>query len=130
MDKVVNVKTRDKILIIASNPSKSSRGRKSSTFNNLCNWINIPIFSFTNVSCINTPNNRPLKKSEYQLKRLCTECQNYDKILALGNTASDALNRLNIDHFKLPHPSGLNRKLNDKEYLTRILNDANLYCSR
>lgn len=38
-------------------------------------------------------------------------------IIALGNKASERLHKLNIPHFKLPHPSGLNRKLNDKENL-------------
>lgn len=36
------------------------------------------------------------------------------KVVALGNNASKALKSL--EHFKLPHPSGLNRKLNDKKY--------------
>ena len=33
-------------------------------------------------------------------------------IIALGKNASKAL--LDIPHFSLPHPSGLNRKINDK----------------
>ena len=41
---------------------------------------------------------------------------NYDKVIALGNVASNSLKKLNIDHFKMPHPSGLNRQLNDKEF--------------
>lgn len=36
------------------------------------------------------------------------------KVIALGNNASKALKT--IEHFKLPHPSGLNRKLNDKKF--------------
>jgi len=44
-----------------------------------------------------------------------------DKIIALGNYASRALKKLNVDHFKLPHPSGLNRKLNDKKWVDEQL---------
>ncbi len=40
-------------------------------------------------------------------------------IIALGNNASKALKH--YKHFKLPHPSGRNRKLNDKEYEISIL---------
>ena len=36
-------------------------------------------------------------------------------VIALGNNASKAL--LDIPHFKLPHPSSLNRKMNDKEFV-------------
>lgn len=38
------------------------------------------------------------------------------KFIALGKTASKRLSNLGIDHYKLDHPSGLNRKLNNKEY--------------
>ena len=40
-----------------------------------------------------------------------------DKFIALGNIASGKLNKVGIEHFKLPHPSGLNRKINDKKYI-------------
>ena len=119
-----------KILIVGSNPSK--RGVASSTLRNLYKWmdrIGIKHFSFTNLSTVRTPNNRPLRKSEYQLERLCTECQNYDTILGLGKAASNALTWLNINHFCLPHPSGLNRQLNDKEFMNDRLNQLSAYCS-
>lgn len=44
------------------------------------------------------------------------------KFVALGNEASKRLKKLNIEHFKLDHPSGLNRKLNDKQYELDMLN--------
>lgn len=37
------------------------------------------------------------------------------KFVALGNAASKALGE--VPHFKLPHPSGLNRQLNDKAFV-------------
>ena len=42
-------------------------------------------------------------------------------IVALGNNASNVLKKLEIKHFKLPHPSGRNRKLNDKNYVASEL---------
>lgn len=42
-----------------------------------------------------------------------------NKFIALGNNASKALS--GIDHFKLPHPSGQNRQINDKEFIAKQL---------
>lgn len=46
------------------------------------------------------------------------------KILALGNKASERLKCDGVLHFKLPHPSGKNRKLNDRFYVARELQRA------
>ncbi len=43
------------------------------------------------------------------------------KFIALGNRASFKLANCFIDHFKLPHPSGRNRQLNDKVRLLTVL---------
>lgn len=47
-----------------------------------------------------------------------------DKILALGSNAAKRLDKMNKKYFKLPHPSGLNRQLNDKDKLKKILDEA------
>jgi len=38
-------------------------------------------------------------------------------IIALGNSASKRLDDAHVPHFKLPHPSPKNFKLNDKQYV-------------
>ena len=38
-------------------------------------------------------------------------------VVALGNKASERLTKWNVKHFKLPHPSPKNRKLNDEKYI-------------
>lgn len=38
-------------------------------------------------------------------------------VISLGVKADVALSKANVPHFSLPHPSGLNRKLNDKKTL-------------
>lgn len=44
------------------------------------------------------------------------------KIIALGNIVEKELTlHSKVDNFKLPHPSGLNRKLNDKEFIKEQL---------
>jgi len=43
------------------------------------------------------------------------------KVVALGNLAHKRLLKLGIQHFHMDHPSGLNRKLNDKNYIDKRL---------
>lgn len=46
---------------------------------------------------------------------------NFHPVIALGEEASRALTKSNIKHFKLPHPSGRNRILNDKSFVMKKL---------
>lgn len=49
------------------------------------------------------------------------------KVIALGLKAAKRLTEFEIDHFMLPHPSGLNRKLNDPIALKELLLQAMEY---
>lgn len=52
----------------------------------------------------------------------------YDKIVALGNFAEEVLlSQGCYNYIKLPHPSGLNRKNNDLEYVDQMLAWCELY---
>jgi hypothetical protein len=51
----------------------------------------------------------------------------YHRVLALGNFASAALEQLSIPHFRLPHPSPLNRKLNDPQYEKAVIRECYNY---
>lgn len=44
-----------------------------------------------------------------------------DKVLSLGKVAHRVLSEAGVNHFELPHPSGRNRKLNDKRWLAKQL---------
>lgn len=44
------------------------------------------------------------------------------KLITLGNNASKKLKK--YEHFKLPHPSGLNRQLNNKEFVKQKLQEC------
>lgn len=111
------------IAIVASNPSHL--GPDSPAKKVLKKWLSdmgiTGNYVFHNVSNAVTPNNRPLKRSEYELERLKWDLHQASKFVALGNTASDALSRLGKLHFKLPHPSPKNRKLNDKDGIQELL---------
>jgi Uracil DNA glycosylase superfamily len=43
------------------------------------------------------------------------------KIISLGTMASWGLDKIDMPHFELPHPSGLNHKLNDKQFVEERL---------
>lgn len=45
-------------------------------------------------------------------------------IIALGNSASKCLKACGYKHFKLPHPSGRNRQINDKEFIAKKLKEC------
>lgn len=49
-------------------------------------------------------------------------------IIALGNNASKYLKYYN--HFKLPHPSGRNRQINDKAFIEEKLSECKKYIER
>jgi len=103
-----------RVLIVGINPSTAKSGW-STTWSRLPRWANqlgLKIFSFTN--CLHSHGRYSLRDIDYSFMREC--CFGHDRVVALGNFPSEALRRIGVDHFTLPHPSGLNRKLNDKRY--------------
>lgn len=116
-----------KVVVVGSNPSHSPGGPTLKNLNNWLEQMNAPIISFCNVSGFQTENNRPLKRSEYDLESLSFYVSGGDKVVALGNTASNALKLLKINHFKLPHPSPRNRQLNDSQFVNCKLEECQRY---
>ena len=53
-----------------------------------------------------------------------------DQIIALGKESSKILTQHNIPHLEIPHPSGLNRKLNDVKKVDRFLKECKEYVLR
>ena len=78
-------------------------------------------FELANVSHKKTKNNRPLNTAEIReaLPGLKVQIEYLvpDKIIALGKTAAKALKQCQMEFYELPHPSPLNRLLNDPEYV-------------
>jgi len=122
-----------KLLVIAQNPGPGQDFRKKddgvrggSTIGKMyewMDWIGVNFFSFSNTY----PHPGQFTKKDIDYDRLYTISKGYNKVIALGNVASEALAKINIDHFKLPHPSGLNRKLNDKVYVQKVLSECKEY---
>lgn len=108
------IQQTSRVLVVGINPSTAKKGW-STTWSRLPKWadyLGLDVFSFTN--CIHSQGKYSLKSVDYDMLRECA--RGYKRVVALGNFPSAALSRCGIDHFTLPHPSGLNRKLNDKLY--------------
>lgn len=100
--------------------------KRNATFKRLEAWMDeleVKHFSFINV--FGEPHVPMLSKVKG--KPLVEATTGYKNVLALGEFVSLALNRLNVEHFKLPHPSPLNRALNDKEYEKQVLEQCKDY---
>jgi len=87
-----------------------------------------------NVANMVTHRNRPLSVKEInealpRLKQLIGTPQ-YVKLVALGKTAEKALTLLRLDYYAMPHPSGLNRKLNNKEYVAEKIKGLQDYLNK
>jgi hypothetical protein len=115
-----------RILIVGINPSSVNPAKICASIKRLYRWadeMNIGLFSFTN--CIPRAGKYSDKDIDYNFLNNCIK--GYDRVVALGGFPSKALSKLDVDHFVLPHPSGLNRKLNDKEYEREVLRSCSEY---
>lgn len=65
-----------------------------------------------------------LSNSRKAAKRLRKRIEAADAVIALGNGASTVVSLVRGDYISLPHPSGLNRQLNDETFVLQKLWDA------
>lgn len=130
------------ILFIGSNPSQDSNSTDafspdSKSRRIIDRWLSeIQLddrysIIFINISDNVTANNRPLKIKEIRdrLDSLSIKIRDCDprRIITLGRSAEKALTLLQLDFFAMPHPSGLNRQLNDKNFVKEKINNLMRY---
>ena len=115
-----------RVLVVGMNPSTRSSKKSSPTLKKLNEWMTDCCVH--HYSVINTSDETdPVMKNQIDRSRLKTFSKSYDKVIALGNFASEVLNTISVPHFKLPHPSPRNRPLNDKSFEARVVNDCRNY---
>lgn len=68
-----------------------------------------------------------LNSEEVDLPHIIRFYSTGNQLVALGNKASKVLQQLGFNHFKLPHPSGRNRQLNDGIFVTQKLKECKQY---
>jgi G:T/U-mismatch repair DNA glycosylase len=113
----------NKVIVIGINPSSA---RKSMSITRLVKWMDhlgVKYFSFSN--CI--PCTGKYTINDVDFNNVAKYTHGYSKVFALGNFPSQVLKKIGVEHHVLPHPSGLNRKLNDREYTMQQLELARNY---
>lgn len=117
------------VIFIGSNPSAASIGlgafdKSTKSGRTLYEWIDkagITACLVLNLHNKPTPNNRPLKKSEIRAALINLEAvlsmYTGTPIVAVGKAAAEALTLLRRSFYEMPHPSGMNRLLNDPKYI-------------
>jgi len=114
------------MIVVGINPSNGPAHQQSPTIKRLNQWMDhlgIRYYAFTNVIHETGPYNQSMVDKE----TLLCYINGYKRVIALGNFVSQTLNRLGIEHFVMPHPSPLNRLLNDIEYEEMKLKECKRY---
>ena len=104
-----------KVLVVGLNPSRKLGN--SPSLKNLHDWLeylDLKVVSFQNLY-------EDFDKSKLKICLIKKLSKEYDKIIALGNKVSNQLIKEGVDHFMLPHPSPLNRLLNNKVMIRHSL---------
>ena len=131
-------------MIVGANPSLRSttskafdQSTKSGTL--LRDWIGpawdstFCEFALTNVYGQPTPDNRPPNKAEIEEgKEALKEFIQYfnpHRIVSIGKVPAKVLTQMGLEFYEMPHPSGLNRKLNDKEWAEEKIKGLRHYIS-
>lgn len=134
----------NRVLIVGANPSIKSTTTKAFDLSTksgqiLHGWIgvawNSTFFEFELANIYNqpTPNNRQLNKAEIDSgKETLSELIKYfnpHRIIAVGKLPAKVLTQMGLEFYEMPHPSGLNRKLNDKEWTEEKIKGLRHYIS-
>lgn len=112
---------KNKLLIIGHSPAKKNI-LTSPTMKRLHKWMdqcNISFYGFTNLC---SEPKAKLKEEDIFLVGLADH-----KIIALGGFVSKYLTKIGVDHFAAPHPSPLNRNLNNKSFENKIIKNLRVY---
>lgn len=103
-----------RVLIIGMNPSM--KRLKSPTLKVVDQWATawgLDYYSFDNI--YGHPGSFSLK--DIRREEILEQVRGHDRIVVLGSKVSDILRLMGVEHFKMPHPSGLNRQMNNKPFI-------------
>lgn len=113
------------LTIVGHSPGRAGSPEKSKTIQRVKRWLNqheLYEYDWYNLVDYHAPK---LKLKEATLESQIIEP--YNKVIALGNLASQWLTKNNINHLKVPHPSGLNRQWNNPETENITINKIKQY---
>jgi len=118
----------DRIVFVGSAPGNHPPD-KSPTRRRITKWMDelgVDRFKWKLTNVFLTKTTRT-KLEGIETQEFMQRLRGYKKIIALGNIPSDQMKRLDIQHLKVPHPSGLNRMWNDPELEPKVINDIKGY---
>lgn len=112
-----------KIVFVGDKPSKYNKDPKvpfvgTKSYKTLLSWIADMNIDIRQVELDNASTFRNWNYNRYDEKY---------KFIALGKIACKKLWHMDREYFELPHPSGLNRKINDKKELKKILKECEVW---
>jgi hypothetical protein len=110
------------MIVIGLNPTKLSIPRKGGAVSRFREWLDylgIDKVAFTNLS----PDPYWDKKKIDQ-DFLVRSISDHTKVVAWGPAVSKYLTAMGIEHFTLPHPSPLNRQVNDHNFIRQKLDEC------
>ena len=125
------------ILFIGQSPSKKNFDANiafhgTQSFKTLLNWIDkagLEYFDCKFINAATAVDSKEPTEADLGLLQATILKQPWDtKIVAVGKVAAWSLRKIGItDFLELPHPSGLNRQLNDKEYVEKKIGELRDY---
>lgn len=121
------------IYFIGDEPSKQNIDSEiafvgTRSYKTLLMWIATMDLDINEVMLANKNQLQPGKWVVVNTKNLTSDIDPVnDKVIALGQNASDYLKALDVEHYKMEHPSGLNRNLNDMQYVKKKLKECKEY---
>lgn len=113
------------VIVIGLNPTKLAIPRKGGAWLRFQEWLDyldIDRVSFTNIS----PDPHWDKK-QMDTAFLKVSLSGHSKVIAWGPSVSKYLTKMDVEHFVLPHPSPLNRQINDQKYILSKLDQCKEY---
>jgi hypothetical protein len=120
------------VYIVADKPAKENVSPRvplvgTQSYRMLLRWVGEMDLDITRIRMYNQ-SDKPFDAFMSKLSLNRAVELNQIKVIALGNAAAEYLNTAGITSFyQLPHPSGLNRQLNDLRQLKKTLKECKEY---
>ena len=113
------------VIVIGLNPTKLAIPRKGGAWRRFQEWLDyldIDKVSFTNISPDPHWDKKHMDKAF-----LKDSLGGHTKVIAWGPSVSKYLTKMDVGHFVLPHPSPLNRQINDHKFIQQKLDECKEY---
>ena len=117
----------NKILVLAISPGFAGSPQKSMSIQRVKRWMAKCGYEQTDYDWRNLVDEAGKNPKMREVTISVDEVAKYDKVICLGNKPEQWCKSVNIEHLKVPHPSGLNRQWNNPETETITINNIGEY---